>query len=838
MKKETRKLMLKHILAVVFLAIVTLIYLKPLLDGMDIRQSDMVHFEGMSKELKDYHQAHGDYSYWTNAMFSGMPAAFIYGKPDANVYWWMGLPIQKGTPMMSYGIIFTMLLCFYIVMCVMGMNIWIALGAALAYAFCSYNLIIIEAGHVTKAYVIAAIPLVVSGVILAYQNKRLAGFLVFMIGFGFSLAQNHPQITYYTGLAVAAYVLVAFIYAIINKTMSNFWKSSAILVVAGILAVLPNIGSLYTSYDYSKESMRGKSELTTKAETKGLDYDYAYAWSYGPSETFTLLVPNARGGASNFDKWETYQEKLPNTINTLQTQRFEQDPNQLLQKCSPYWGDQPFTSGPVYAGAVVCLLFLLSLFLVKGEMRVWAIVVFVASVIFAWGKHFPAINDFMFYHFPMFNKFRTPSMILVLTTFVMAFVGFYGLKQLLDDAKKDKKQLNKYLYISFGVVGGLCLLIAIAPKMFFNFTTVKDAGIPDSLLYALESDRQAMCVADAWRSFAFVAMAAMVLWLLINEKLKASYCVVALGLISLIDLWGIDKRYLNDDDFEQQGNTVAQQYAMTQADAAILQDKELGYRVLNLAANPFTDAHASYYHHSIGGYHGAKLRRYQEFVDSVMMYDINHFVTNINTVKSDSEMTDLLSSLTSLNMLNAKYFIFNYQNIPFVNQAAYGPAWFVENVQIADNADEEMSMTKSVQPLQTAVVAKDFADKVDKNLQHNALSTISLVEQTSKMCRYKVDAKSDELAVFSEIYYPKYWKVSIDGKQVDKMIRADYILRALPIEKGQHEIVFEFNPQAWFTARTISLISSILILILLVLIPIYQYYYLPKKEKALSQAQK
>ncbi len=834
----------KHVLAIVFFALLTLVYFKPLLDGKDVQQSDMLHFEGMSKELTDYHENTGGYSYWTNAMFSGMTSTYIYGPPDANVYNWLSAPIQKGTPMRSFGIIFMMLIGAYIAMLAFGMSFWVALGAAIAYAFCSYNFIIIEAGHITKAYAIAVLPLVISGVVLAYQNKRVAGFFLFMIGFGLSLAQSHPQITYYTALAVAAYALIVFIYAIIQKTLLDFFKSSGVLIIALILALLPNLGLLYQSYDYSKESMRGKSELTAKAEENGsgLAYDYAYAWSYGKGETFSLLVPNMAGGASHFRTFEEMQEFMPSTINTLQTKRFEQDPNQLLQQCSTYWGEQPFTSGPVYVGAVICLLFVFSLFVVKGKMRIWAIVVFLFSIALAWGKHFPLLNDFFFNYFPMHNKFRTPSMILVLTAFIMAFYGFYGLNILTDKNKQtDKKKINRHLYISFGIVGGMSLLFAIMPNVFFDFTCDRDNLLPAELLAALQSDRQAMLVADAWRTLGFVFVTAILLWLIINEKVKKQqYIVVVISLLALFDLWNVDKRYLNDNNFEEKKVSINQQYQFTPCDAAIKQDVSLGYRVLNLAASPFNDAHASYFHHSIGGYHGAKIRRYQEFIDSVMMNDLNRFTTQINTIRSDSEQHVFMSSLQSLNMLNAKYFIYNYQAAPLVNTEIFGPAWFVDNVKMVDNADEEIAAFRNTDVKTTAIVNKQFAQQVQKfNSQHNKNSTIALIQKDSKTLTYNVNAVKDELVVFSEIFYPKYWKVTIDGKDCSAdLFRADYILRAMMVPQGQHTIHFEFVPQAWINARTVSMISSILILLFMLgSLAYYAYNYYKKNPKTFAKAE-
>jgi hypothetical protein len=705
-----------------------------------------------------------------------------------------------------------MLVCFYLTFVLLGFDIWIALGASLAYAFGSYNLIIIEAGHITKAYAIAMMPLTMGGLFLAYQKNFKAGFFLFMIGLGLLIAQNHLQITYYTLLMLAIYVLVVFIYSIFENNILAFIKKSSVLLIAVVLAIIPNLTSLYIGYDYSKESMRGKSELIGKAST-GLNYDYAFAWSYGIKESLTLLVPNAMGGSSGLESMEQIEKEIPNTLSTLQTQRFEQEPSQILQQCSPYWGDQPFTSGPVYAGAVIVFLFVLSLFVVKGKLRTWAIVAVAVSLILAWGKNFSLINDFLFDYLPFYNKFRTPSMSLVIATFVMTFFGFWGLKELLDK-KADKELRLKYLYISLGLVGGLCLLLAIVPTLFFDFTSGRES-VPAQIMTSLQMDRETLCKHDAWRSLSFVLITAFLFWLLIKEKINSLYVVLAISALSLIDLWAVDKRYLNDNDFVIKKKEVANQYAITPVDMAIKEDKSLGYRVLNLAENPFTDARTSYHHHSIGGYHPAKLRRYQELIDSVMSNEINYFASNISTVTDDSSRISLLQSLTTLNMLNAKYFIFNRSSAPFINTETVGSAWFVDNVCMVNNANEELDSLKVINPVTTAVVNKAFSPLLsDWKTGHDANSAISLVEKVSNKCVYKVSAKKDELAVFSEIYYPKYWKVDIDGKPAD-ILQANYVLRAMLVPEGEHTITFQFIPTNWIMVRKVTLIASILIILLI-----------------------
>jgi hypothetical protein len=811
----------KHALSLCVFALITLVYFKPLLDGKDIRQSDMTNVEGMVKELTDYHKQTGEHSYWTNSMFSGITSAYMTGPTDLNLYFWLDQPIKKLMPYLSYAIIFMMLICFYLTFILLGFDIWIALGAALAYAFGSYNLIIIEAGHITKAYAIAMMPLVMGGLVLAYQKNFKGGFFLFMIGLGLLIAQNHLQITYYTLFMLAIYVLVVFVYSIFEKTVLDFIKKSAVLLIAVALAILPNISLLYQGYDYSKESMRGQSELKGK-KSAGLSYDYAFAWSYGIGESLTLLVPNAMGGSSTFETMEQIEKNLPNTLNVLQTQRFEQDPNQLLQQCTPYWGAQPFTSGPVYAGAIIVFLFVFSLFLVKGRLRVWAIVAFLFSLILAWGKHLPVINNWMFDFFPFYSKFRTPSMSLVIATFVMVFFAFWGLKELLSDLKTNREKKLKYLYISMGVTGGICLLLALIPGLFFDFTSGQEK-IPSPLLSALQTDREALCASDAWRSLLFILVAAFLLWMLIQGKIKTLYAVLAISALSFIDLWIVDKRYLNDNDFDFQQKISSNQYAMAPVDVAIKEDKSLGYRVLNLSDNPFNDSRTSYYHHSIGGYHPAKLRRYQELIDSLMTNEISYFATNFSPALNDSSRSALLKHLTSLNMLNAKYFIFDRSAAPFVNTETLGSAWFVNNVCLVDNANEELDSLKIINPAVTAVVNKEFLPMLsDWKPESDANSKISLTEKIPNKCVYTVSAKKDELAVFSEIYYPKYWKIDIDGKPAD-MLRANYVLRAMLIPKGEHTITFQFIPTNWTMMRKVALASSILI-ILMILYAGYQRY--------------
>lgn len=794
MKKNFKLGSFQHIIIVLVFIAICLAYFFPVFQNKDIIQSDMVNVQGMSKELKDYHAKTGEYAQWTNSMFGGMPAYQIYGAPPSNIYFYIGQIVQKPFSYTSFAIILMSLICFYILLTSLGVSSWLSLIGAFAYAFCSYNFIIIEAGHITKAYAIATLPLVVAGFVTIFNKKYIGGGLLLAVGLGLNIAQSHFQITYYIMLSMAIFVFIEFIYAIKDKLLTHFGKSLAVIVIATILAILPNLYELYKTYDYGKESMRGSTELTldNSRNTQGLDKDYAFGWSYGKMESFTLLIPNIYGSSSNYELSKSsnlYTELINKGVP-------EGNAREAIQGAPTYWGAQPFTSGPVYAGAIICFLFVLGLILVKGKMKWWLLSVAILGLILSWGKNFPMINNLFFDFLPGYNKFRTVSMILILPCFAMALLGILALKELIE-GKIPKELSKKALIIAGGATGGLSLLFALLGGGMFDFVGINDQamiaqGFPQWYLDAIVADRISMLRSDSFRSFIFIALAFGGIWLYVSDKIKAHYLLLTIGLLTLVDLWSVDKRFLNDNDFLPK-RKVAGIISPSENDAAILNDKDLGYRVFNAAGNPFNDSRTSYFHHSIGGYHGAKLRRYQEVVDSQFSKGIN---------------------IKILNMLNTRYFIAPSEgNRPIVqrNVSALGNAWFVDTLKIVENADAELAALSTFEPATTAIVDKRFEALTKSwSKSKDTLSTIKLVTYDPGKLKYEVDAKQNELAVFSEIYYPKYWEVTIDGNKAE-MFRANYILRSMVVPQGKHTIEFKFIPTPWYLANKISLWSSFLI---------------------------
>lgn len=794
MKNKLKFESFQHVLVVFVFIAICLAYFYPLLQNKDLVQSDMVNVQGMSKELKDYHQKTGEYAQWTNAMFGGMPAYQIYGAPPSNIYFYIGQIIQKPFSYTSFAIILMALICFYILLTTLGVSSWLAAIGAFAYAFGSYNFIIIDAGHITKAYAIATLPLVIAGFTTIFNKKYIGGGLLLAVGLGLNIAQSHFQITYYIALAVGLYLLVELIYSIKEKLYIHFAKSIAVICIATILALLPNLYELYKTYDYGKESMRGPSELTldNSRNNKGLDKDYAFGWSYGKMESLTLLIPNIYGGSSHYELSKSsnlYKELINKGVPVGNA-------NEAVQSVPTYWGAQPFTSGPVYIGAIVCFLFVLGLVLVKGRMKWWLLSVAILGLILSWGKNFPMINYFFFDYLPGYNKFRTVSMILVLPCFAMALLGILALKEIIS-GKNTKEEIKKALVIAGGATGGISLLFFLLGAGMFDFVGINDQamlaqGFPQWYLDAIVADRISMFRWDSFRSFIYIALAFGAIWFYIQNKIKIQYLLISLSLLIVIDLFMVDKRFLNNDDFVAK-RKIANVISASENDVAIMDDKDLGYRVFNAAGNPFNDARTSYFHHSIGGYHGAKLRRYQDVIETQFSKGINVKV---------------------LNMLNTRYFIAPSEGgRPVVqrNTAALGNAWFVDTLKIVENADAELAALSTFEPATTAIVDKRFENLTKSwSKSKDSLSTIKLTEYAPGKLTYIVDAKQNELAVFSEIYYPKYWDITIDGQKAE-MFRANYILRSMIVPKGKHTIEFKFTPTPWNLANKVSLYSSFLI---------------------------
>jgi hypothetical protein len=822
-----------HIIALIIMYILTLIYFSPIFfDGKDLPQSDMVSVEAMAKEVKDYQEKTGEYSGWTNAMFSGMPTITIYGEPTFNIFGYCSNVLRGGLPLFHAGMLFAYLLGFYIFMLCIGANAWMALLGAVVYAFASYNIIIIEAGHVTKGYAMAYLAPMIGGIILAFRKKYWLGAIITLLFLGVEISCNHIQITYYGVIIVGIVGLVYFFHYILKeKTLKPFFKAMGVLVVAAILAIIPNVGTLLPTYVYSKDTMRGGSELTIVPEERqqsvntttpnegGLEKDYAFAWSYGKMETFTLLVPNLYGGG--------HTELKPDS-ETFQNLRQNGYGSSFIPT---YWGEQPFTSGPVYAGAIVCFLFVLGFFLVKGPEKWWIIAVFVVSLILSWGKNFDVINDFLFHHLPFYNKFRTPSMALIIAGVAMPILGMLGLKELFSN-KLSKDIILKNLKVSYFITAGLCLFLALCAAMIFDFTGSGDAQFKDQLMKAgfdenragsilsiLMDYRQSMVYRDVFRSLVFISLAFGLMWFHIKGSLKnINIVITSLTLLVLIDGWAVSKRYLNDDDFQAK-NKVKNIHQPSEADRMILQDPDNNYRVLNLTSNTFNESSTSYFHKSIGGYSPAKLRRYQDMIDFHISSEIQSLYTEIMNNQGNIGLVNP-EKFKVLNMLNTKYFILsggNQQPIPLKNPYAYGNVWIADGYKIVDNPDQEILALYNVNVKDTVVIDKRFMEMVNnKDLSRDTNAKIINTLCHPNHLTYTSNFNKDQLTVFSEVFYKTGgWVSYLDGKEVPHF-RVNYILRAMVVPAGEHTIEFKYIPHMSILSGKIAMASSIVVILILI----------------------
>ncbi len=812
MNKINFKKLIPHIVAVLLMVVISFAYFHPLLQGKKLQQSDIMHWKGMSKEIVDYRAKTGEEALWTNSMFGGMPAYQISVKQNSNFIGFFDKLFTLGLPHPA-GFLFLYFIGFYILLVSLRVNPWVAIAGALAYAFSSYFLIIIEAGHNSKAHAIGYMAPVLAGILLSYRGKYFLGALLTALFLSLEIKANHFQITYYLMLIVLLLIICVLIKAIREKQLKGFLKASVLLGVAAFFAVTTNITNLWTTYEYSKQTIRGKTELTTDQQnrTSGLDKDYATQWSYGVSETTTLLVPNAKGGATGAIG---NNEKAMSAVDPQYAQAVAQN--------NQYWGDQPFTSGPVYVGAIVVFLFLLGFFVTKGSTRWWLLAVTVLSVMLAWGKNFMPLTDFFLHYVPGYNKFRAVSMTLVMANLAMPLLAALALDKVF--AERESFRTNKKpLWISLGITGGFLLLFYVLPDTFFSFLSDAEATAINQqrqtidatqvqgfngFVANIEAARISIFKTDVMRSMLLVLATAGLLLLYTATKISRSYFYIGIGLLVIIDMVPVASRYLNKEDFTSK-SVVANPYKPSDADILIMKDKDPNFRVLNLTVSPFQDASTSYFHKSIGGYHGAKLRRYQEIYD-------HHIVNN---------------NMNVLNMLNTKYFIVpgaDRKPELQINFDAIGNAWFVNEVKVVNNADEEIDGLTNFNPEQTAIVDKRFNEFV-KGFKPSAdtLAQINLTSYAPNKLTYTSNNSGEGLAVFSEIYYDKGWKAFIDGKEAPHF-RVNYILRAMNIPAGKHEIEFRFEPASYYTGNIIASSSSI-ILILLGLLYVFTEF---KKRKA------
>lgn len=802
--KDKLKPCLPHLIAVLIFTLVSFAYFYPVLEGKILKANDSTVSKINSKEIQDFREKYGREPLWTNSIFSGMPAYLISTRYPGNLIKYGDAFLRMFK--MPVSVLFLSMLGFYILLLIFGVNSWLAIVGAIAYGFSSFFFQILAAGHNTQAVALAYLAPMIGGIYYTYRHDSLKGVLFTAFILALEIQANHPQITYYGLICLLVFGIVEFIYAWKNRSLMEFLKNSALLVIPFIVAVGINFASLYTTYEYGKYSIRGKSDLSSsdKNTTSGLNKDYIMNWSYGVDETFNLLIPDYKGGSSHpFDRnSETYKVLSQNNNQAAASQ---------LQK---YWGTQPGTDGPHYVGAIVLFLFVLGLILIKGPEKWWLLAATLLSIMLSWGKNFMPLSNLFIEYFPGYNKFRAVTMTLVIAEFCIPLLGILALRNILNGSS-TRKEIIHGLKIAGGLTCGFILLVIAFPGIAGSFLGQNEFDLPSWLKTALITDRKDLLRSDAFRSLVFILLSSVVILGFIFEKIRKEYAILMLGLLILFDLWTVDKRYLNADRFERQ-STIQKSFVPNVADQFINKDLSQN-RVLNLATSPFNDnSPTSYFHKSIGGYHGAKMERYQELIDSCIYPEISAFGGAAQKAQTFEELQAALNNtpVPVLNMLNTKYIIFNEGSIPLTNHNALGNAWFIENAVIAENANKEISLVRSLDPVKDATIDKLFKDQIAKT-SYPVLEgeKIELVSYQPDELVYKSSAKEEKLAVFSEIYYPAGWKCFIDGKE-SKYFRADWVLRGMIVPAGNHDIKFIFRPASYYTGNKISLASSVLLILL------------------------
>ena len=802
--KDNIKPILPHLIAVLIFTVVSFAYFYPVLEGKVLKANDSTVSKINSREIQDFREKTGREPLWTNSIFSGMPAYLISTKYPGNLIKYADTFLRMYK--MPVSVLFLSMAGFYILLLAFGVSPWLAITGAIAYSLSSFFFQILGAGHNTQAIALAYMAPMIGGIYYTYRHDALKGALFTSFILALEIQANHPQITYYAMICLLIFGIVEFVYSFKNKSVIKFLKISALLIIPFIIAIGINFASLYTTYEYGKYSIRGKSDLTgeNKNTTSGLNKDYITTWSYGIDETFNLLIPNYKGGSSRpFERdSETFKALVKNNNQSAVNQ---------FQK---YWGTQPGTDGPHYVGAIVLFLFVLGLTLIKGREKWWLLTATILSIMLSWGKNLMPFSNLFIEYFPGYNKFRAVTMTLVIAEFCIPLLGFLAMRDIFSGSV-SKKEIIKSLKIAAGVTGGFILLIIIIPGIAGSFLGQNESDLPGWLKSALITDRKDLLRSDAFRSLVFILLASGIILGFIYDKIRKEYTIVIIALLIVIDLWTADKRYLDADRFERPA-AIQKSFAPTVADAFILKDQSQ-HRVLNLAASPFNDnSPTSYFHKSIGGYHGAKMERYQELIDTCIYPGLGAFGGAAQKAQSVEELQMAYNNtpIPSLNMLNTKYVIYNSSALPLINPKALGNAWFVEKPIIVENANKEISLIKSFNPLKEATIDKIFKDQII-NSAYPVLENekIELVSYQPDELLYKYSAREEKLAIFSEIYYPAGWKCYIDGKE-NKYFRADWVLRGMVVPAGDHEIKFTFRPASYYVGNKVSLASSVLLILL------------------------
>lgn len=816
MKSIWKKILTQIGIIAVFL-VIAFVYCSPVLEGKTLLGHDGESWVYSAKEARDYNDTHDEPTLWTNSMFGGMPTYQITMPKSYNFLGWLQDFIQQLPT--SVFLIFLYLICFYIALLCFGANRWLAAIGSLAFTFASYNFIIIAAGHATKVVAIAYMAPLIGSIYMAFRRNKFTGALLTTLFLSLAIRSNHVQILYYTLFILLFFGISEFVYSIKEKQIKSFFQTFGLLCAAAIIAIGMNATMLLTTYEYSKHTMRGESNgltITNAGEQHGLDKNYITQWSYGIDETMTLLIPNFKGGAS----MGTLSAKSE-TAKELQA-RGVRDIEQTMQqfRLPLYWGDQPFTAGPVYFGAIVLFLFVVGIIILDNRIKWWLIATIILTLMLSWGRNFMPLTDFFIDYIPMYNKFRTVSMTLVATGFCVALMAILAVKELMGN-NLDKKRKTKALIVAGSLVGGICLVFALVPTLAGSFTSSADAQLQGDygfLRETLRADRAKMLQTDAFRSLIFVVLSFVLFFLLVSEKIKNNLLYPLLGILLVVDMYPVCRRYFNDNNFEFKNINNLKKPSV--ADNFILEDKDY-FRVLDASVDIFNDASPAYFHKNIGGYHAAKLRRYQEVIDVHLAKEISQTLSGASTI---GDIIANLKEANVLNMLNMRYLIYNANAQPIKNPYANGAVWLVDDYTMVNNADEEMLALGKTDLKHTLVVDKSSVAQLP-DIKPDSTARIHLKSYEPNKLVYQSTAATEQIAVFSEIFYDKGWNVFVDGKK-SEYFRADYLLRAMIIPAGNHEIIFRFEPKSFSIGNNIAIASSALFIILLV---ISSLIYMKKK---------
>lgn len=807
------KKFLPHLLIVLGFFAIALIYCHPVLEGKILSQGDIVSWKGMSQEPREWHEKTGESPLWSNSMFGGMPTFtyYIYNSSNyiGNIY--NALDKIASIPANFF---FLAMLSFYVLMCTLRVNRWLAVFGAIAFAFCTFMPVSIVAGHNTKVVSIAYMPLALSGMLLAYRGRYFGGGALLAFALALMLCAGHYQIIFYLFIIMLIAGIGILIDAVKKGTVKSFIIATVVCLVAGALALGSAAGNILSTQEYVKQTMRGgESELTINHDkakkSGGLDREYAFQWSNGIGETFCVMIPYLYGGSDGEDG------KAPKTAEMVGTE----------DGLPLYWGDQPFLSGPVYFGAIICFLFVLGLLVVRSSYKWWILAASALAIMMSWGRNFPALNNFLFDHLPMYNKFRTPTMTLAIAQLLFPMLGIWGLSEILKASDADKAALWKKVKIALGITAGLCVLIAIGGSMFFDYSSPNDARIPNAeIIKALKEDRSSLAMKSAFQSAVYILLAGGLIWAFLKNKVKANVVIIGVGLLIVIDLFVVSNNYLSSKNYIDQSDYDAL-FQPRPVDQQILQDKDPYYRVLDLSRNPFQDAMQAYFHKCIGGYSPAKLEIYQDMIDVHMTKGFNGQV---------------------LNMLNTKYIIApnGPQNQPVVipNAQALGNAWFVNEVKWAKTADEEILSLKApnlgdttiipdaFDPRKTAVIRETFQKDLNGyTFGKDSAAKVVLSKYGLNELEFTSHNSQNGLAVFSDIYYPYGWKAYIDGNETP-ILKANYILRALKIPAGDHKIEFRFHPDSYYKGDKLAMFGSLLLIIAIIAALFFEFKNRGKNE--------